>query len=132
MITTTDEVARKQAEALGNIMAGDSRRIDALVGDVGSIKGEVSAVRSDVARVGAGVDELRGAMTIMSRHQVMMEGLAADNRGLSETVAKIDSRVDRIEVDMPGLRELRTWAVRGVLAVAGLVGLAVVGLVVVK
>ena len=131
-MNTTDEVARRQAEALGNMMAGDSRRIDSLVGDVGTIKGEVSAVRSDVARVGAGVDELRGAMTIMSRHQVMMEGLVADNRGIRESVAKMDARVDLIEGDMPGLRELRTWAVRGILAVAGLVGLAVVGLVVVR
>jgi len=131
-VNTTDEVARRQAEALGNMMAGDSRRIDSLVGDVGTIKGEVSAVRSDVARVGAGVDELRGAMTIMSRHQVMMEGLVADNRGIRESVAKMDARVDLIEGDMPGLRELRTWAVRGILAVAGLVGLAVVGLVVVR
>ena len=131
-MNTTDEVARRQAEALGNMMAGDSRRIDSLVGDVGTIKGEVSAVRSDVARVGAGVDELRGAMTIMSRHQVMMEGLVSDNRGIRESVAKLDARVDLIEGDMPGLRELRTWAVRGILAVAGLVGLAVVGLVVVR
>jgi len=131
-VNTTDEVARRQAEALGNMMAGDSRRIDSLVGDVGTIKGEVSAVRSDVARVGAGVDELRGAMTIMSRHQVMMEGLVSDNRGIRESVAKLDARVDLIEGDMPGLRELRTWAVRGILAVAGLVGLAVVGLVVVR
>lgn len=131
-MNTTDEVARRQAEALGHMMAGDARRIDSLVGDVGTIKGEVSAVRSDVARVGAGVDELRGAMTIMSRHQVVMEGLAADNHGTREAVAKLDIRLDAIEVDMPGLRELRTWAVRGILAVAGLVGLAVVGLVVIK
>ena len=131
-MNTTDEVARRQAEALGNMMAGDSRRIDSLVGDVGAIRGEVTAVRSDVARVGAGVDELRGAMTIMSRHQVMMEGLVADNRGIRESVAKMDERIDSIEVELPGLRELRTWAVRGLLMVVGLVGMAVVGLVIIK
>ena len=131
-MNTTDEIARRQAEALGNMMAGDSRRIDSLVGDVGAIRGEVTAVRSDVARVGAGVDELRGAMTIMSRHQVMMEGLVADNRGIRESVAKMDERIDSIEVELPGLRELRTWAVRGLLMVVGLVGMAVVGLVIIK
>lgn len=128
----TDELARKQTEALANMMGADSRRIDSLVGDVGVIRGEVTGLRSDVSRVGTGVDELRGAMTILSRHQVTMEGLVSDNRITRDSVQSIDARVRTLETEMPPLKEARTWAVRGMLMVLGLVGVSVLGLVLVK
>jgi hypothetical protein len=128
----TDELARRQNEALANMMAGDSRRIDSLVDNVGTIKGEVTGIRAEVTRVGAGVDELRGAMTVLSRHQVTMEGLVSDNRITRDSVQSIDARVRVLETDIQPLKETRTWTVRGLGVVIGLVLVAVVGLVLIK
>jgi hypothetical protein len=132
MTIGTDELARRQNEALANMMGADSRRIDSLVGDVGTIKGEVTGIRSDVSRVGAGVDELRGAMTVLSKHQVTMEGLVTDIRATRDAQYAMDARMRLMEVQIPPLVEARTWAVRGILMVLGVVGLAVLGLVVFK
>ncbi len=41
-----------------------------------------------------------------------------------------ETRLQRIEQDLPGLRELRRWVIAGVLAGAGMVGAALVKLVV--
>ena len=132
MTSGTDELARRQNEALANMMAGDSRRIDSLVDNVGTIKGEVTGIRAEVTRVGAGVDELRGAMTVLSRHQVTMEGLVSDNRITRDSVQSIDARVRVLETDIQPLKETRTWTVRGLGVVIGLVLVAVVGLVLIK
>lgn len=43
----------------------------------------------------------------------------------------LDKRLSAIETAMPGLREMRGWVIAGVLASAGVVGLAVFKLVVV-
>lgn len=120
----------REVDALANMMGADSRRIDNLVETVGEVKGKVEHIRSDVTRAVDGIDELRGALTILSRHQVTMEGLVSDNRATREVMTGIDKRVQVIEQQMPGLVESRAWMVRAMLGVLAIVGVAVVGLVV--
>lgn len=129
-----DEAAlrEREADALAAMMGADSRRIDGLVGDVGEVKGDVRALRADMGRVSEGVDELRGAMTILARHSVMMETTTTDVASLRANVEKIDGRVQTIERDMPGLQEMRAWAIRAMLGTLVMVGAAVVALVVHK
>ncbi|MBP8294344.1 MAG: hypothetical protein KAX65_16320 [Caldilineaceae bacterium] len=45
---------------------------------------------------------------------------------------KCSERLRVVEMDMPGLRETRSWVLRLILGVVGVVGLAVVGLVIIK
>lgn len=114
------------------MMAGDSRRIDSLVDNVGTIKGEVTGIRSEVTRVGAGVDELRGAMTVLSRHQVTMEGLVSDNRIVRDEFKGMEKRVTDLERRIGPVEETRKWTVQGLRVVIGIVLVAIVGLVVIK
>lgn len=45
---------------------------------------------------------------------------------------KLEVRIRAIEVELPGLKEIRGWVVGGVLSISGIVGAAVIALVVVK
>ena len=121
---------RSETDVLAGMMGADSRRIDGLVDSIGEVKGDVRALRSDVGHVADGIGELRGAMAVLGRHAVLMETNAADMKKLREDQADLDSRVQEIEVQMPGLMETRSAVMRGLWAVVGLVGVAVVGLVI--
>jgi predicted RNase H-like nuclease (RuvC/YqgF family) len=116
---------QREMDALASMMGADSQRIDRLVDDVGHVKGRVE-------RVDKNVDELRSAMAVLVRHEVVMEQNASSVSMLRVEVGELGRRVSAIETDMPQLRETRTWVVRGMLLVISLVGLAVVGLVVVR
>ncbi len=45
---------------------------------------------------------------------------------------RCNERLRTVELDMPGLRETRSWVLRLMLGVLGVVGMAMVGMVVVK
>lgn len=111
-----------EADALANMMAADSKRVDQLVDDVGIVKGRMESVH-------AGVNELRAALTVLVKHEVLMgqnSQAAIDLRG---EVAAINARVHVVEKEIPSLKETREWIVRGMLAILGVLGLAVVALV---
>lgn len=115
----------RQAQALANMMGADSRRIDELVGDVGEIKGTVAGVKD-------GVDELRNALAVLVRHDVQMEHNRQAADALRAKVEIIDGRLHAVESALPPLVEMRAWAVRAMLGVLGVIGLALLGLVLVK
>lgn len=112
------------------MMGADSRRVDVLVSDVAEVKGDVRALRGGMEHVTDGIGELRGAMAILSRHSVLMETNVAEMAAMRASHGTLETRVRAIELDVPGLREARSWIVRGALVVVGLVGLAVIGLVI--
>jgi outer membrane murein-binding lipoprotein Lpp len=122
----------RQTQALANMMGADSRRIDDLVENVGEIKGDVQAVKGKVDGVASGVDELRSAMAVLVRHDVQMEHNRAATDRLAADVQKLDDRMSAVEVQMPALIEMRGWGVKAILAVLGVVGLALLALVVAK
>lgn len=127
---------QREVDALANMMAGDSKRIDILVGDVGAIKGSVTHLQGCMGELKDGVNDLRGALTILTRHSVALERQSEDHGKVQAQMALMDGRLRSVETtlasDLPPLREARAWAVRAVLAVLGVVGLSVVGLVVIK
>lgn len=113
---------RREIDALASMMGADGRRIDRLVEDVGVVKGKVD-------KVDKGVDELRSALAVLVKHEVVMEQQAISVAALRADTADLGRRVNNIEHDMPQLRETRTWIVRGMLGALGLIGLAVIGFV---
>ena len=120
----------RQTEALANMMASDSTRIDTLFKDVGAMRGTVEVVDSKVDAVAAGVNKLTDAMAILVTHEVKMEHNAAEVRAMREAQEKLTDRVQKIELKVPGWDELRAWVIRAGLGVLGVVGLTVLLLVV--
>lgn len=120
---------RTEADILAGMMGADSRRVDALVNDVGQVKGDVRELRGAMGHVTDGIGELRGAMAILSRHAVLMETNAADMAQMRASNILMDGRMRAIELEMPGLKDARTAIMRGVWGVMAMVGLALLALV---
>lgn len=128
--------SRREVDVLATMMGADSQRIDSLVDDVGAIKGAVTNLHSGVGELKEGVNELRGGMIALTRLSINLERQAEDYGKTQAQMSLMDGRLRTVETtlasELPPLKEARAWAVRGALAVIGVVGLAVIGLVVVK
>lgn len=122
-------IERSEADVLASMMGADSKRVDDLVQDVGSIKGDVRSVRSDLAGIVKGVDALTSAMAVLVKHEVQMGHNAADVATMRVELNGHDQRLQSIERKVGGWDEARLWLIRAGLLVLGTVGLAVVGLV---
>lgn len=120
------DLAREHHAAM---TGADSARIDSLVGDVGAIRGDVQAVRSKVDDVVGGVNELREALTVLVRHDVQMQHHNATAVILRADVDAIDKRLQTAEKQIGPLVEMRSWVIGGGLMVLGIVGAAIVALV---
>lgn len=120
---------QRQAEALADMMGAESSRIDSLVKDMGAVRGTVEVVHSQVNDVKAGVDKLSDALEVMVRHELTMEHTAAAVRGMAEQQGKLSDRLHTLEVKAPGWDELRVWVIRAGLGVLGVVGMAMLLLV---
>ena len=116
MITT-------EIDALANMMAADSNRIDGLVNDVGVVKGRVEHIHH-------GVDELRSALAILVRHETLMTQYETKHHNTSTRLDTLDTRIHEIEKKLPPLEEARGWTVKGILAVIAVVGMAILALVI--
>lgn len=99
-----------------------AHRVDQIVEDVGIIKGRVESVHG-------GVNELRNALAVLVKHEVLMEQQALAAQNHAQAVVELGRRLTVVEVEMPQLKETRTWVVRGMLLALTSVGLAVLGLV---
>jgi hypothetical protein len=123
------ELAREH-DALAGMMGADSRRIDALVGDVGQIRGNVEAVRQKVDGVADGVNELRDALTVLVRHDIKMQHTDSEVVSLRKDVSEMGVRVQTIEKQVGPLVETRKGLIVLASAVAVTILLAIVGLVI--
>ena len=119
----------RQTEALADMMASDSSRIDTLFKDIGTMRGTMEVVDGKVDSVANGVNKLTDALAVMVRHEVTMEHNAAETRAMHAAQEKIDERLQSIERKVPGWDELRVWVIRAGLGVLGTVGLALLLLV---
>lgn len=119
----TQDLQQRQIDALASMMGADSQRIDRIVDDVSVVKGKID-------RVDKNVDELRSAMAVLVKHEVVMEQNAGQVIALRKELADQNKRIASVEIEMPQLRETRAWVVRAMLAALGVVGLTVVGLVI--
>ena len=129
---TAFSMAQRETDSLAAMMGVDSQRIDVLVTDVGYIKGEMHHAREAQQTIAKGVDELKTAMAVLVRHEVVMEqhkdavsAVAADQKAQ-------DARLQSLERKAPGWGETRAWVVRAALLVLAAVGLALLALVIRK
>lgn len=86
------------------------------------VKGDVAEVRADVKQMGEAIAKL---ISVEQRQTDQNERIAA----AFDAIKAASDRLTKIEQEMPGLRETRKWVVQGILGVCGILGLAIVGLV---
>ncbi len=119
----------REHQALAGMTGADSARIDGLVKDVGTINGNVQAVREKVDDVADGVNELRDALTVLVRHDVKMQHHDQEVAALRKDVSDVGSRVMTLEKQIGPVMETRGWIIGGGLGILALIGLAVAKLV---
>lgn len=120
---------QQETNALANMLAADSSRIDTLVQSLGEVQGTVGMVHGKVNDVARGVDKLSDALAVLVRHEVTMENSATAVRTMVERQGKFDERLHQMETKAPGWDEARMWLIRAGLLVLGTVGMAILLLV---
>lgn len=107
--------------------------------DMGLIEHRLSAVERAVEKIAEAVQVIAMNTTQIAqlevRHTETRDGLTRAFDEIEKLQAgdvKADERLKLIEVEMPGLKETRNWVTRAMVGVVGFVGLAVIGLVVLK
>lgn len=86
------------------------------------VKGDIADVKSDVKVMGEAISKL---ISVEQRQSDQNDRIEDAFKAITE----VSKRLTTIEQEMPGLRETRRWVVQGIIAVAGCLGLAVIGLV---
>lgn len=104
-------------------------------------------VEAAVIRMEGAITSIAEALKVLSRIDVQQQTTAeAVGRSFAETdslvrkmdehvkdnelkFSKIDDRLASVDVEMPGLKEMRRWAVTGIVAVLGMLGTSLVLLV---
>lgn len=115
----------------------EEQRINVLEQRVSSFDGTVRRVEQKVDSIG---DTLRSLVRIEERQIATNDKLVENAKAVHEHEARLkaleiavpenlDKRLVSIETKMPGLQESRGWVVMGVLAGVGMIGAAVVHLV---
>lgn len=99
----------------------------------------LSSVEKAVESIAHAVQEIANNTTQIVRLEMQHAETRAGLERAFEEIAKsrtacekCDERLRTVELDMPGLRETRSWVLRLMLGVLGVVGMAMVGMVVVK
>jgi len=107
--------------------------------DIARLAGEIGELRATAKATDAKIDDMRSAiiklteaMTAVVRLDVEFKQHSLAMNMLQTKQDLLNSRIDIIDRDMPGLRELRGWVVRALSVVIGVVGIAIIGLVVVR
>ena len=124
------DVLAREHEVLANLQGMESVRVDGLVQDVGTIKGNVQSLQGDMGRVADGVEQLQASMVILNRHAVLMETQSAEISTLRHTFVDHERRIQAAERELPPLVEMRKWMLQGMLGTLAVVGLALIALVV--
>lgn len=100
------------------------------------IEHRIGAVEQAVERISLAVQKMAEStaklVTLEERHAETREGLERAFRSIEQREHEHDSLVDRvmtIEVAMPGLKEVRSWVIRGVLSIIGVIGMAMLMMV---
>ena len=89
---------------------------------------DIKHIRQDMARQTNSIESISRSLQVLTRleegHSQIMEKITVVG---AETRAH-ETRLQAIERDMPGLREVRRWVIGGVLAGIGMMGMSLVKL----
>lgn len=102
-----------------------SARVDSLTKDVQRVEGTVVSIDKKVDDIGQSMLMLA---RLEERHTSVTEQLALG----SKVMSNMEVRLALVEQKMPGLTEMRSWVIGGVLSGAGMIGLGILKLVFIK
>lgn len=85
-------------------------------------------MQNDVQAIAGAVQDVNRKLEVLPVMAATVEHLRTD---LTKTTRDHEERIQRIEQQLPGLAELRKWVVGGIIAALGMMGAAIVKLVIV-
>lgn len=85
----------------------------------------------NMRRLADAAERMQETVPLLTALKVQQEQMLGELKKGGEIMSKHEDRLQAIERDLPGLRELRKWVVAGVLAGVGMLGTALVKLVIV-
>lgn len=102
-----------------------------------SMEVEVALLKRDNRQLQEAVESIKESHVEISKSLsalVMIEGSLSEMKGtftrIFDKCESFDTRLKVVEVSLPSLIETRTWIINGILAVVGIVGIAMVYMVV--
>lgn len=102
---------------------------DLTASDAAVINVRLEAMQRELAALSGTTKSVADSLVILVRleesHKTVLDRL----RNGSETMQNHETRLQDIERDMPGLKELRRWVIGGILAGVGMMGVALAKLV---
>ena len=111
--------------------AAPERRVDqgALLARLEAMQLDLVDMKSALRDLTAAVGRLAVIEEKQSNTAATLERAFTALQKVEDRYEKMDERVKNLELDMPGLKEIRRWVIGGVTAIVGLVGLGVAKLV---
>jgi len=94
-----------------------------------SVEQGLTALASQVVRFDSKLDGIADTLRSLVRVEERQIALSEKMEAFAEDAQKIDERLRVIEVAQPGLNETRKWVVMGILAGLGMMGAALLRLV---
>lgn len=98
--------------------------IEVVSSRVDSLAKDLSRVEKTVDGMDAKIDGLGLSLLLLARLEERQQGIAAALALNAATMVTTDRRISVIETKLPGLVEMRTWVISGLLAGVGMIGLA--------
>lgn len=96
------------------------------------IEERVGVVEYAVGEIKESVNKIASAVETLARVEVKHEETREAMSRAFRTLDSHEQRITAVEAALPPLKEARGWAVRGLLAIVGMVGIALLGLVLVS
>jgi chromosome segregation ATPase len=93
------------------------------------IEAAINQMRSEMTRQGDTLVGINESLRILARVEEAQANIKERLQEGSRKLSEHSDRLSQIENQLPGLEELRKWVVGGVLAGAGMIGLAILSLV---
>ncbi len=97
-------------------------RLDGMQSDLGEMKTTLRELAASVARLAVIEEKQANTTAALERAFSAVDEVQGDGK-------ELDKRLRAIELALPGLVELRSWVIRGILAGLGMIGFAVFKLV---
>ena len=95
------------------------------------LEASLAGIRSDQRRLADAVQEISRNLAVLTRVEVNQNHTADHVATLTAQVKDHEQRMQSVERNMPQLLEMRKWVIMGILAGVGMMGTAVVKLVLV-
>lgn len=104
----------------------------ARTGDILLLREQMGALNGKVDDLKVALVKLTDSMDKLTRLEIRHEQVTTDMQTMRDAIGRLATRVDAIEPDMPALRDLRKRVNAALWALAGVIGLSLLSLVMLR